>query len=126
MGSIKRAPMKCRSCSRQVGDGYWRDSAKSHFYIPVCSLSCLELYSRIRKLDGLSENEIAAIEAASAPAGEYLESIGVFDFRKMTQTQWMNLLECVTCTALDTLAELSIKQIPFPELVSEVEKSWKK
>lgn len=86
----------------------------------------MELYRRRKKLDGLTDQDIAAIQAASAPAGEYLESIGKTDLATMTETEWMTLLECIYCTALDKLAELSLDNIPFPELVTKAEKGFKR
>jgi hypothetical protein len=67
-------------------------------------------------MDGLSQNEITAIMAASEPAGSYLEGIGKTDLAQMNESEWMTLLECIIVTALNTLADLSVKDIPFPDV----------
>ena len=50
------------------------------------------------------EHEIAAIEAASPMAGEYLESIGKTDLAVLTDAEWMTLLEVVVTAYQDELA----------------------
>ena len=50
------------------------------------------------------EYEIAAIEAASPMAGEYLESIGKTDLAVLTEAEWLTLLEVVITAYQDELA----------------------
>jgi uncharacterized protein DUF6511 len=52
----------------------------------------------------LDEHEIAAIEAASPVAGEYLESIGKTDLAVLTEAEWLTLLEAVVTAYRDELA----------------------
>ena len=52
------------------------------------------------------EHEIAAIEAASPMAGEYLESIGMTDLAVLTEAEWMTLLEVVVTAYQDELTRL--------------------
>ena len=50
------------------------------------------------------EHEIAAIEAASPMAGEYLDSIGKTDLAVLTKAEWLTLLEVVITAYQDELA----------------------
>lgn len=51
-------------------------------------------------------DEIKAMEAASAPAGEYLDSIGKTDLATLTYGEWMTFIE-VICSAYES------NRIPF-------------
>ena len=51
------------------------------------------------------EHEIAAIQAASPMAGEYLESIGKTDLAVLTDTEWLTLLEVIVTAYQDALAQ---------------------
>ena len=77
-------------------------------------------------MDALTEPEIAAIQAASGPAGEYLESIKKTDLAKLTETEWYTFLEAVCVSSWDSLADHATKNIPFPELVAQAEKAFTK
>ena len=50
------------------------------------------------------EHEIAAIAAASPLAGEYLESIGKTDLARLTEAEWLTLLEVIVTAYQDELA----------------------
>ena len=66
------------------------------------------------------EHEIAAIEAASPMAGEYLESIGKTDLAVLTDAEWMTLLEVVVTAYQDELARrLAEGRNPSPEIAGE-------
>ncbi len=73
----------------------------------------MEIYRDRIKMQGLTNGEIEAIQAASGPAGEYLDTIGKTDLAALSETEWMSFLECVITTALDKLAEISAADIPF-------------
>jgi hypothetical protein len=60
-----------------------------------------------------TEYEIAAIEAASGPAGEYLESIGKTDLAAMDESEWMTLLEVIVTAYTDTLRARLAEKAPF-------------
>ena len=66
-----------------------------------------------------NENEIAAIEAASTPAGEYIEAwIGKTDMALWTRDEWLGFLECVVTAYTDSMqkgnaASLTSSDIPF-------------
>lgn len=53
-----------------------------------------------------SEHEIEAMLAASAPAGEYLESIGQTDLAQLDENQWMTFIEVVCTNYVDKLRSL--------------------
>jgi hypothetical protein len=53
-----------------------------------------------------SENEIEAIEAASEPAGEFLENIGKTDLAELAEEEWLMLLEVIVTAYQDKLREL--------------------
>lgn len=59
-----------------------------------------------------TEQEIEAIQAASEPAGEYLESIGKTDLATMTEEEWLTLLEVVVTAFSDKMAALA-EEPPF-------------
>ena len=66
------------------------------------------------------EHEIAAIEAASPMAGEYLESIGKTDLVVLTEAEWMTLLEVVVTAYQDALARrLDQGKHPAPGILGE-------
>ena len=52
-----------------------------------------------------SPEEIAAIEAASPIAGEYLESIGKSDLAKMDESEWLTFLEVVITAYQDSILQ---------------------
>ncbi len=53
-----------------------------------------------------TEHEIAAIQAASPMAGDYLESINKTDLAVLTENEWLTLLEVVVTAYQDKLASL--------------------
>lgn len=55
----------------------------------------------------LTEAEIAAIEAASEPAGAYIESLGRTDMATWTREEWMTFLECVVTGFTDEMQRLA-------------------
>lgn len=57
--------------------------------------------------------EIKAMEAASLPAGEYLESIGKTDLAALTYEEWMTFIEAVCTNYQDFLTNIDKKNIPF-------------
>jgi hypothetical protein len=60
-----------------------------------------------------SEHEVAALEAASPLAGEYLESIGKTDLATMSEDEWMTLLDVVVTGFQDNLIRLKSSEAPF-------------
>ncbi|MBF0093943.1 MAG: hypothetical protein HQL34_05290 [Alphaproteobacteria bacterium] len=52
-------------------------------------------------------NEIAAMEAASPLAGEYIESLGKTDMAAFTYDEWMTLIEVIITGYLDALIDLA-------------------
>ena len=66
------------------------------------------------------EHEIAAIEAASPMAGDYLERIGKTDLAVLTEAEWMTLLEVVVTAYQDELARrLAEGRHPSPGITGE-------
>ena len=63
------------------------------------------------------EPAVAAIQAASPMAGEYLESIGKTDRAVLTDTEWLTLLEVIITAYQDALAQrLDSGSHPAPPL----------
>lgn len=61
------------------------------------------------------EHEIAAIQAASPMAGEYLDSIGKTDLATLTDAEWLTFLEVVITAYQDELVRrLNAGQYPAP------------
>lgn len=54
-----------------------------------------------------TEHEIEAIQAASEPAGEYLESLGKTDLAALEEAEWFTLLEVIVTAYTDKLQELA-------------------
>lgn len=54
-------------------------------------------------------NEIAAMEAASPPAGEYIERIGKTDMTTFTYDEWMAFIEIIVTAYVDALIALSCR-----------------
>jgi hypothetical protein len=52
-----------------------------------------------------TEDEIEAIQAASQPAGEYLESIGKTDLATLDESEWLTLLEVIVTAYTDHMRE---------------------
>ena len=77
-------------------------------------------------MDTLTESEIAAIQAASVPAGEFLESIKKTNLAELTEAEWFTFLEAVCVSSWDSLVDHATKNIPFPELVAQAEKAFTK
>lgn len=60
-----------------------------------------------------TEREIAAIRAASKPAGEYIESIGQTDMAQWSSAIWLGFLETVITAYGDEMGKLKDSDIPF-------------
>ena len=53
-----------------------------------------------------TKHEITAMQAASEPAGAYLEQLGKTDFSTMTVEEWMTFIETVCAGYHEKLREL--------------------
>ena len=62
--------------------------------------------SRRQGMTDPTDNEIAAIQAASEPAGEYLESLGKTDLASMDEAEWLTLIEVIVTAYTDRMIEL--------------------
>lgn len=54
----------------------------------------------------MTENEHAALEAASAAAGKFLEEAGESDLSRLSQWGWMEFLKTIIITFSDELRRL--------------------
>jgi hypothetical protein len=103
--------MPCSVCRREVMGPFppapewlapWRDHS-----VRACTIVCLSIIAdRKNPVVDPTENEQAALEAASDQAGEYLESVGETDLAKLSREQWMTLLEVAVTAWTDRLREL--------------------
>lgn len=77
-----------------------------------CSVECARAYMRhgAKTLD--CSEEQAALKGGEA-AGAYLDEIGVFDLREMTESQWREFCGRLFKGACDELARLADDEIPF-------------
>jgi hypothetical protein len=66
---------------------------------------------RERYMIDATEDELDAIEAASDPAGEYLESIGKTDLATMTEEEWFRFLEVVVTGFQSGLAAIKERKL---------------
>lgn len=73
-----------------------------------CSMECLDAaYGNTAMIDP-TEHEIAAIEACSEPAGQYIESLGRTDMASWSRDEWLSFLECVITGYIDELKRVSV------------------
>lgn len=76
-----------------------------------CSANCMRTYMLNR--GDLRPNERKAVQTAGNAAGAYLERIGKFDLRTLTEEEWITFCGTVfseACAALKTQAD---DEIPF-------------
>lgn len=59
-------------------------------------------------MDNPTIHEIAAIEAASRPAGEFIEQLHRTDMAQWSEREWLSFLECVVTAYTDELRRLSV------------------
>ena len=95
-----------RSCI--CGDGvWWRIKPSQPWRCRTCrppnAKAKVFWIRRRRSLVDPTDNEVDAIMAASEPAGEYLESLGETDLAKLSEENWLTLLEVIVTAYLDNL-----------------------
>lgn len=72
-----------------------------------CSMRCLDAVHKELGMIDPTEHEIAAIEASSEPAGQYIESLGRTDMATWSRDEWMTFLECVVTGYVDHLQQVA-------------------
>jgi hypothetical protein len=109
--------MTCPICWRSRKGFGWFDPIQpigKRAYVWACSLTCQNIIARRRGVVDPTEHEIEAIQAASQPAGEYLDSIGKTDLAVLGEKEWMTLLEVIVTAYQDKLRSLAIgPELPF-------------
>jgi len=60
-------------------------------------------------------NEEAALAAAGAAAGEYLESLGRADLAALSVPEWQTLIEVIVTGYCDRLRDLAARDTERPE-----------
>jgi hypothetical protein len=99
-------------CRREAGSFYYqrpvaRDKPPRR-KVRCCSMRCLDAaYQNGGIMIDPTEHEIAAIEAASEPAGQYIESLGRSDMATWSRDEWLCFLECVVTGYTDELQRVS-------------------
>ena len=73
----------------------------------ACSMECLDLLVRRQGMVDYTRHEIEAMQAASAPAGDYLERVGKTDLAALSCEEWMTFIETVCSHYHASLRELS-------------------
>jgi len=83
---------------------WWRRdrNLRAHLTIPTCSYACMAVLGSASMIDP-TEAEIAAMQAASAPAGEYIESLGKTDMAKFSEAEWMQFIEVIVTAYTDAM-----------------------
>ena len=93
------------------GDGvWWRIRPEQEWRCRTCrpvNANQKVFWLRRKKVVDPTEAEIAAIQAASEPAGEYLDSLGKTDLATLAEDEWLCLLEVVVTAFQDKLRELA-------------------
>lgn len=72
-----------------------------------CSMGCLDAAHGNKGMINPTRHEITAIEAASGPAGEYIETLGRTDMATWSESEWMCFLECVITAYSDQMKQLT-------------------
>jgi hypothetical protein len=70
-------------------------------------MDCLDAVFKGTAMIDPTEHEIAAIEASSEPAGQYIESLGRTDMATWSRNEWLEFLECVVTGYTDELKRIS-------------------
>jgi hypothetical protein len=94
-----------------------RREAKGFYYqrryddprVWCCSLGCLDNVYEVKGMIDPTASEIAAIEAASDPAGEYIESLGRTDMASWSRDEWLGFIECVVTGYTDAMQRIPAK-----------------
>lgn len=73
----------------------------------LCGHACQDLCQRRRGMIDPTPNEQAAMAAAGAAAGEYLESLDRSDLARLTVEEWQTFIEVVVTGYCDALRELA-------------------
>jgi Family of unknown function (DUF6511) len=76
--------------------------------VRCCSMARLDVAHKMRgTMPNLTKWEAAAIEAASDPAGEYIEATGTTDMATWSAETWFGFLECVIAAYARRMRELA-------------------
>jgi len=104
----------CAVCTRETRGFGWFDAgyrvgdprrgASQRWF---CSMTCQDICHGRRGMIDPTKHEIAAMQAASPVAGEYIESIGKTDMAAFTVEEWMTLIEVIVTAYGDQLRELT-------------------
>ena len=98
----------CETCGRQSNGITITMTGKTAMF---CTKECARDYMRH---DGdLTKDEVKAAIEGGYEGGEYLDGIGIFDLRQLSQDQWATFCGMIyrgTCTALRKQAD---DEIPF-------------
>jgi len=73
----------------------------------LCSRTCQDLCHRRQGMIDPTPNEEAALAAAGAAAGEYLESLGRADLAALSVPEWQTLIEVIVTGYCDRLRDLA-------------------
>ena len=99
----------CAVCGRASGS--WSISLPGNRLGQFCSPHCMKFYAMAE--GSLTQDEQLAVRAGGDKAGAYLDSLGKFDLRTLTEPEWLRfcgILFTETCAALRDQAD---DQIPF-------------
>lgn len=98
---------------RREAKGFYFQRHKEQPRRWCCSMACLDTAHRLNGMIDPTQHEIAAIEAASEPAGQYIESLGRTDMATWSRDEWLQFLECVVTGYVDELGKLTQDELPF-------------
>jgi Family of unknown function (DUF6511) len=98
----------CYCCHREA-KGFYYQRRDSDPRLHCCSMICLDIIRKRQwKMLNPTIHEIAAIEAASGPAGEFVEDhIGKTDMAQWSADEWLEFLEIVVTAYTDELRRLT-------------------
>lgn len=109
--------MMCQVCGGRGARGFYYRKPRTLEPSPkirCCSMKCLDIaYNRQGKMIDPTKKEIAAIEAASVLAGQYIDSIGKTDMATWSEFDWMNFIEAVVTGYSDEMQRLTADEVPF-------------
>lgn len=93
---------------RREAHGFYYQLRRVDPRVWCCSMSCLDIvFNRQGNMIDPTDNEIAAIEAALQPAGEYIEELRETDMANWSRNQFLGFLETVITAYTDEMRRLT-------------------
>ena len=106
IATVVQALARSRYKRRKIAKMFGLHSSEIHGILTPKSRQASITISRRYGMTDPTDNEIEAIQAASEPAGEYLENLGKTDINDLDEAEWLTLLEVIVTAYTDRMIEL--------------------